>query len=642
MTAFGSYIGIKLFLLFWHKIFYGKIANYAIFNRFMLKMTDRMNNARKKVLFVAGGFIGLTVAVLLYLNVVSNQNKKGIPEISDTSSLSLVVEEQISEAFKKARRKPTAKNLGELGLVYHSSTNYNQAVQCYQLATEKNKSDWKWYYYLGSIYLELGEAGKAVENFNRVTEINPDVSLAWYYLGEAYRNLRQNDLSENAFGKITNKTNIPEGKAATRFDNFPLGIYAMFQLSKIYFETERLDLAEETLKTLINTNELYGPAYRLLGNVYSTKGDVAAGEKFTVMANDLLPFSPPVDTLADKLTLLSRSELYLLKKIDEATNNAYTAWSLTLVEHGLKYIPENQNLVSKAIEIYLWNNQTQKASELAEHTLSSYIDNYDELGLVGMRFFKRGFYNEAEKYLAKAWKLKPEDYELFISLAYCYGNTGEKPKAEELLTQAAETNPDNAENLAGITYTFIRIENYEKAAYYLNRLKQIAPDNPRVQKISGKIAESNGDLMTAISWYELSFKGNPKDVETINSLGDLLIGKELWHRFYHFYKEVIRQNPNHPEFLEKWGTFYLACPERSLRNIDESIAYSKRAFIHISSPPNIVLSAGKNLAVAYLIKRDKENALNAVNKTISYAQRNNAPQNVKQELEKLRNEIQGL
>lgn len=601
-----------------------------------------MNITRKKVLLVAGGIIGLTLVILLYLTVANNRNGKGIPEISDTSNLSLVVQEQISDALKKARRKPTAQNLGELGMAYHSSTHYNEAVQCYQLAIEKDKSEWKWYYYLGSISMELGDAGKAVENFKRVTEINPEVSLAWYYLGEAYSNLRQNDLAEKSFSEIAAKNNIPGGNAATRTDNFPLGIYAMFQLSKIYFETGQLDLAGETLITLINTNDLYGPAYRLLGNVYSTKGDVATGEKYTVMASDLLPFSPPVDTLADKLALLSRSELYLLKKIDEAANNAYTVWALTLVEHGLKYIPENQNLVSKAIEVYLWNNQTRKAADLAARTLDSYKNNYDELGLVGMRFFKRGIYSEAEKYLAKAWDLKQEDNELFISLAYCYRNNGDKQKAEDVLTRAAETNPNNAENLAGIAYTFIRIENYEKAGYYLNRLKQIAPENPRVQKITGKIEESNGNTMDAIAAYESSFKGNPKDVETINSLGNLLIEKAMWQRFYNFYQEVIRQNPNNPEFLEKWGTFYLACPDKSLRNIDESIVYSKRAFIHIFSPPQIVLSAGKNLAVAWLIKRDKENALNAVNKTISYAQRNNAPQNIKQELETLRNEIQGL
>jgi tetratricopeptide (TPR) repeat protein len=552
------------------------------------------------------------------------------------------VQEQIEDAYKKACKKPSAQNLGEMGMEYHSSANYEQAVQCYQLAIEKNKSDWKWYYYLGSIYMELGEANKAIENFNNVTAINPDISLAWYYLGEAYRNLGKNDLAEKAFSGITGKINVREGKATTRMDNFPLGIYAMFQLSKIYFDTERLDLAEETLKKLIDINELFGPAYRLLGNVYSTKGEIALGEKYTLIANDLLPFSPPVDTLADQLTLISRSELYLLKKIDEATRSAYSDWALQLTEHALKYIPENPDLVSKAIQIYLWKNLKRQATELIDKNISSNLNNYEELVSMGMTFFKTGMYNEAKKYLTKAWELKPEDYEIFISLSYCYWKTGEEQKAEQILTAAAEKNPENVENLVAITYTLLRIEKQEKASYYLNRLKHIAPDNPRVQKISGRIAASKGDLTTAITLYESSFKGNPKDIETINNLADILIEKQLWQRFYHFYKEVIRNNPNNPEFLEKWGTFYLACPDKSLRNLDEATQYLNRAFIHISSPPKIVLSAGKSLSVAYLIKRDKENALKSVNKTISYAQRNNAPQNVKQELEKLREEIQGL
>ncbi len=401
-----------------------------------------MNNTKKKVLFTATGLIGLIFVIFLSLNIFNNKSSNILPEISDSAHLSLAVSEQISDAFKKARRKPTAQNLGELGMVYHSSANYNQAVQCYELAIEKNKSDWKWYYYLGSIYMELGNADKALENFNRVAAINPDIGLAWYYLGEANRNLRKNELAEKAFSRIVDKTNVREGKTTTRIDNFPLGIYAMFQLSKIYFETGRLDLAEETLKTLLGINELYGPAYRLLGNVYSTKGDNAAGEKFTAIANDLLIFSPPVDTLADKIALLSRSELYLLKKIDEASRSAYSDWALQLTEHAFKYIPENPDLVSKAIQIYLWKNMKRQAVELIDRNISSILNNYAELVSMGMIFFKSEMYHEAKKYLAKAWELKPEDYEIFISLSYCYWKTGEGQKAEQILTVAAETNPD--------------------------------------------------------------------------------------------------------------------------------------------------------------------------------------------------------
>jgi tetratricopeptide (TPR) repeat protein len=75
-------------------------------------------------------------------------------------------------------------------------------AQCYQLAIKRNKSDWKWSYYLGYLHKELGESDKVIEYFNRVLELNPDAYLAWYYLGEAYRNIRDNDLAEKAFSKV--------------------------------------------------------------------------------------------------------------------------------------------------------------------------------------------------------------------------------------------------------------------------------------------------------------------------------------------------------------------------------------------------------------------------------------------------------
>ena len=209
-----------------------------------------MNKKRKNILIAGGGIIGLTLVIFLYLNITNNHFRNRIPEMPDSSLLSLAVEEQISEASEKAHRNPSANNLGNLGMVFHSSANYSQAAQCYQLAIEKSNSDWKWNHYLGYIYMELGEPERVVENFNKVIDINPNIGLAWYYLGEAYRSVRKTDLAEKAFSRIISDSNTPDVKETTRNDHFPIGVYAMFQLSKIYFETGRPELAEETIKKL--------------------------------------------------------------------------------------------------------------------------------------------------------------------------------------------------------------------------------------------------------------------------------------------------------------------------------------------------------------------------------------------------------
>src|SRR4030042_2755651 len=344
-----------------------------------------MDKNRKAVLYIAGGAIGLIIIALLLKFIINSQYRSQIPEISDFNSLSQPVQEQITDALKKAHRKPSADNLGMLGMVYHSSANYEQAAQCYKLAIRRSKSDWIWNYYLGYLNLEMGESEAVIENFNRVTKKNPDIDLAWYYIGEDYKNLGKNELAEEAFSKITtSKNKISTSKKSTRNDHFPLSIYANFQISRLYFDTGRYDLAEKTLKEIIETNRSFGPAYRLLGNIYSMKGDTLLSNQCGVRANDLFVFSPPVDTLVDKLVLLSRSELFLLKKIDEAQRSIYSEWTLRLVNHAMQYLPENKYLISKAIEIYLWTNLNNQAIALIDQHMSYYQESFSEMKRIGM------------------------------------------------------------------------------------------------------------------------------------------------------------------------------------------------------------------------------------------------------------------
>lgn len=601
-----------------------------------------MKIKRKNVLFVVGAIIGLAVIIFLYFNRINNNYRNQILVIQDSSSLSIAVKDQITDAYNKAYHHPSSENLGELGMVFHSTANYIQAGECYELAAERSRSGWKWNYYLGYLNMELGISNKVVDNFTQVITINPDIRISWYYLGEAYRNLGKNDLAEKAFLRIRDLNDIPVSNNTTRSDHFPLSAYAMFELSKIYIDGGRTKQAEEMLIKLTEQNELFGQAYRLLGNIYAANGDNEQAEKFNIRANDLILYSPPVDTLIDKISLLSRSELYLLKKIDEATNNSYSDWGLRLVEHGLKYMPDNKYLVSKAIELYLWKDMLPEAAGLADRHINFFSNSYNELGKIGTLFFQKGMYDEAKEYLTKAWELKSENTDIIKNLAICYQKTGESQKALEILTEAADANKENPDLLAGIANALILLENKGKAIEYLKILERRFPENPKVQKLAGKLAEENGNNSKAIKLYETSFKGDSKDVETINSLGDLLMHEKMWKKYMNFYKEVLNFSPNNPEYLEKMSTFYLGCPDKSFRNLDEGIEYSKRAFINISSPPDIMLTAGKNLAVAYATKRDRENALITIKKTIAIGERTNAPETKKQELQQLYQVIQKM
>jgi len=585
----------------------------------------------------------LIALVFLIRFITNNQYSSQIPELKNSSSLSLPVKEQVSDALAKAHRSPSAENLGKLGMVYHSSANYEQAAKCYELAVKRNKSEWIWNYYLGYLNMEMGASDALIENFSRVTETNKDVYHAWYYLGEEYKNLRRNEQAEKSFATILDVQNTRTSrKNQSRYDYFPLGTYARFQLARIYFDSGRFDLAEQTLKEIIQYNRSFGPAYRLLGNIYSVKGDLPLSERYGVRANDLVAFSPPVDTLVDRLVLMSRSELYLLKKIDEAEKSIYPEWAMKLVDNAIRYIPDNKYLISKAIKICLMLNLDKKASSYVDQHIGYFRESYTEMNNMGMLFFQKGLYPQSMKYSTVALELKPDDAKTQISMAMCFWTVGEKLKTHEILNGLIEKNQNNPDILADITNLLFDLGEDEKAIQLLSSLKQIAPANPKVQKLAAGIAEKNGHFQEAVRLYEASFKGDPEDLSTIRYLGNLLIRQLMWGRALGLYRQALEYHPNDPYLLERLGTLLVTCPDAALRNIEEGKDYSERAFIHTTSRSLTLISAGRSLALAYAELGDKTNARSVINMTINVARGENISQAYQKELENISLRIQSL
>ena len=594
-----------------------------------------MNKKIKSVLYTSGILV-LIITILLIKYVSINHTSREIPKIPESVALSNTVKEQISEAYKKARWNPFPENIGLLGMVYHSNANYDEAEKCYELAGQAKNAKWIWNYYNGYLQLEMGNPDSAVVNFLRVTENNPEIHLAWYYLGNSAKNLKNYDLAEKAFNNaatVTSRTSA--ANATTRGEHFPLGAYATFELARIYIDKGQTEIAEKTLTELINSNPLFGPAYKLLGTIYNLKGDMGLGNKFTVRSNDFIPFSPPVDTLTDKIVLLSRSELYLLKKIDEAEKSFHSDWALKLVNHGLQYMPDNNYLISKAIKIYLWKSLNEQAIALTDQHLKLFWENFAELKNTGMFFYQKGIYLQAAKYWARALELKPGEIMIQENLAKCLWATGDKQKSLEIFTDILEKNQDNPDVIADVTALLIQFGAKEEAVVNHTKLKKIAPSNPKVLRISGEIAAANGEIQLAITFYETSYKGNPEDVETIKNLGELYQKQQMWDKYIKLYSEANEYHLNNPDFLARLGEILISCPEPSLRNIEKGKYYTERAFTYYNCPPDILIAAGSHLAYAYSLLGEKQKAITTISQTINIGRRQNIPASQQAKLEEM-------
>ncbi len=577
----------------------------------------------KIVIYIISGIIGLVVIFFLARFFINRQYTSRLPDIPINNSISATVLEQIELADKNARRNPSPENLGMLGMVYHSSAYYDQAGICYGLAIDRNKSDWKWNYYQGYLNIELGNSDAAIENFNQVIKKNPDIQLAWFYAGSEYKNVGNTELAEKSFDEISNFIKNAEVSSKYRRDHFPLATYSRFELARIYFDSGQLDKAEETLKEIIQKYYLFGPAYRLLGNVYNTKGNEELGKKFTVRANDLVLYSPPVDTLIDKLVLLSRSDLYLLKRIDEAERSVYPEWTLELINHGLQYLPDNKYLISKAIRTYLWQMQNNKATVLVDKHISMFEDNFPELNRTAMLFFRKGLYSEAIRYWEQALTIEPDNIENQQNLAKCHAASGDKEKSNEILEEIYHRNTSNPEIQAETIYTMYFFGEKEKAVDYLQQVRKKAPSNPDILKLSAEIAREKGNINDAISNYEAALKTVPEDVQSIRKLGDLLFKQKQWKKYETHYRNSLEIYPNDPELLERLGTFYINCPDTLYKNIYAGKEYVERAFTYYDCPPDILLSAGTHLAYAHAFLGDKQKAITIISQTINIAKGQN-------------------
>jgi tetratricopeptide (TPR) repeat protein len=585
-----------------------------------LQLLYRMIKKRKLILSLCGAAIFLALSLFVLNFFLASTYRNQLPEYPDLETIPKSLREQILVTYRITYLNTTADNLGKLGMVYHSSSYYEKAIQCYQLAVKKNSSKWIWSYYLGYLNMEQGESSAAIENFMRVVEKNPKNYLALFYAGETYQNLGLTENAENIFKKIASLSDSDFVNENTiREIYFPLQTYAMFRLARIYMNTNRLDSAEMTLRKIIENQMTFGPAYRLLGNVYNMKGNLPLSNKYNIRANDLAEYTPPVDNLADNIILMSRSDEYLPKQIEEAFRSLNFEWGIRLCNHALKYIPENKFVISNTIYGYLLIGDGKKALPYLDQHIKYFRDDFKELMNIADLLYDKKFIPQALNYFNQAKKLEPENSRLALWLS----ERGMKKDGLILLNEQLKNDPENVKILSDAVHLLLNLGEKEMAMTYLTTLKRLSPSDTDVKLLTGMVEEKEGDLKNALSIYEEAFKSDPKDITIVKYLANFYIRNKMWEKAIDHFRLSLNYHPNDPFLLEGLGRLLTTCPNQKLRDLNEGREYSERAFISFKSPFATKISAGKILASAYAELGDRKKAYMYLNKTIDLARRRN-------------------
>ncbi len=594
-----------------------------------------MYTPKREIVIICASVILIVAIGLVFRSVTNNSYRSRLPAPPDLNLLNASLRNQISMAYETAKRNPSSGNIGRLGMVYHSSAVYDKAAKCYQLAISRNSRRWVWNYYLGYLDKEMGDNSGVISNFAAVVRKNPKDYIAWFYIAEGNQALGKNNEAEAIYRKVIAEAGeISGSENSFRRDFFPIRAYARFQLATIYLNTRKLVSADSTIRVLLKDQPSFGQAYRLLGSVYNLQGDQESSKKCLLRAGDLMIYTPPVDTIVDILAQNSRSDIYLLKQIDDAEKGGYSHFAAALVNNALKDIPDNKFVISKAIKIFLVMDLNGLADPLFDRHLEYFGSDISELKMVADLCMKKGLNKQAVKYYLQAARLQPEDISVHLSVALCLGKDGAVNQAGDSVGMVVKKHCDNLKIMTDCAYVLLMLGEKDKADVILSDLAGRYHSDPKVQQLTGILKQQNGKEDEALKLFESSFKGDPKDLSTARYLNDILMKRNKWNEAITCIRTALEFSPNDPNLQESLGSLLVFCPDEKLRNISEGWEYSERAFINKSSTRSTMVSAGMSLAQASYQQGDRDEAVKVMKIAIDLAGKQNAPGDFIQDLQK--------
>jgi tetratricopeptide (TPR) repeat protein len=544
------------------------------------------------------------------------KERKALPDYPAFETVHPAVIKQVRDAGRRAWIYPSADNIGRLGMVYNANGFYDEAGWCYRMASALSGEEWIWDYYIGYIDAETGESASAAESLGRVIEKNPGNKHASLYLADALSNIGSTGEAEEIYRGLFSPN--PDQSAEQKLPStsyFPVSTYAGFRLARLYINDNRYDDSETVLKRLVEEQVRFGPAYRLLGHLYGLKGDSISSRRYILLANDHDEYTPPFDTLINRLAKISRSEAYLLKHIDDALHNNNSSYALQLCNRAIQYLPDSKVLLSRALYGYFALGYEEKALPYINTHFDYFREDFDELMSMAGVLAGEGYKDFALRYFERAKSLRPDNSRLALWLS----DAGMRNEALILLNDQLTRNPDDAEALTDAVKLLIRLGNYEMAEEYLSRLKVADSGHPGYLKLSGVIAEHDGRIVDAIMMYEEACRQDPSDIEIVRYLAEVYKRQNMKDRAIAHYGDALSTFPNDPVLLEGFGSLLINSKDRSRDEIREGAWYAWRAFYNYMSDFQVILSAGKSLATAYTLTGESGKAAEIINSTLELA-----------------------
>jgi tetratricopeptide (TPR) repeat protein len=580
-------------------------------------------NKRVKIALLAS-FLVLVSAVVfwvLYPAITSRFHSTKIPALPDLGGQPQILADYIRKMNEEALKTPMSDEaVGNLALAYQSNFFYDEAKVCQKRALELKPREWRWIYYSALIDEELGDTKATIEKLNRTLEINPEVSQAWFRLGNSYLKTNSYQDAEKAFHQVLAlKEYFPETKSRVELSNngaFPLKAYASFNLARAALQQNKLNEAKTTLEELLEKNPKFGPAYRLLANVYQKLGDEKRGTECETSAGDFESYLPPADPMYDEMILSSRNTAFVIKQFDIAAKSENNKWTLSLMNHLLAISPNDGEVLTKRIKLALDMQMLSTVDSL----LPSFhkVCGSDEKKLIDMAKYLvyRGQYEPAVILLKRAITINPRAFDAHILFIDILTEFKQYEMGINYCKEMVSTDPNNAEIRNKLARMYIEQGNIEVARQQIKIAQRLSPNDELSFIMLGRISKKEGSVKSALDYYQKALKANPRNVNTQLEVGNYLINLRRWAHAFLFFQNSLKSSPNDMDLIERYAWALAVCPLDNSGNGEKALELANRLTLRRKYTKDQEMRCGITLAAAYARVKRFDRALEVANRYI--------------------------
>jgi len=297
----------------------------------------------------------------------------------------------------------------------------------------------------------------------------------------------------------------------------PIAAYASYGLARIAESRNDGDAAQALLERVTSTAPRFGPAFRLLADIYIARGRQADAERARARADRLPEYAPYPDPLVDTLARESRNSTFLLRQASEAELSVNAAWSEYLTRRALEFDPDNPDVISKMARLLRALGRHDEALPFFVRYHEVVPEDFRGLTQIGGCLLDLGRFKEAEGYFRQALRGNDDSLTRY-NLGLLLARTGRADEAIGEYERALSLDPYAVEPRLNLGVLFARQDKLDRAQRELVAALQVEPGNAGAHANLGVVLARRGQTDQAVREFQEALRLDPLQPQAAEAL----------------------------------------------------------------------------------------------------------------------------